>query len=163
MDIPGWNRAWMAAESLAWRNRHTHAVVYKHKQGSRTSFDVRLATDDFDEGLQIATTVSRKPLPNGNDECSCKDLVEALAFVLVNLPHNTELAHLVRVEHSPDGKVWAHYFLSTDQEEIASWCLNMIDFFPGMMGSGRPIGANSGDKIIRITSLVAEAQLLLDK
>lgn len=120
-----------------------------------------LATDNADEGLEIATTVSRRPLPNGADEGSCEELVDALAFVLLNLPHKVELSHLLRVEYSPNGKVCAHYFLSTDQLEIASWSQLMVEFFPGMNGGGRPIGVNRGDQIVRMDSLVAEARLLL--
>ena len=161
LELHSWNQAWMAAESLAWRNRHTHAIVYKRYQNSRTSFEARLATDTADTELMIATTVSRKPLPNGADEGSCEALVDALAFVLMNLPYKVELAPLLRVEHSASGKIWAHYFLSIDQEEIASWSQLMVEFFPGMNGGGRPIGVNQNDKIIRIDALIAEAQLLL--
>ena len=162
LEVHSWNQAWMAAESLAWRNRHTHAVVYRRKHNSRTSFETLLATDDADADVEIATTVSRRPLPNGADEGSCEELVDALAFVLLNLPHKVELSHLVRVEYSPNGKIWAHYFLSTNQEEIASWSQLMVEFFPGMNGGGRPIGVNRGDQIVRMDSLVAEARSLLE-
>lgn len=153
----------MAAEKLAWSNLDTHAVIYRPVDGPRSSFKVQLASDKVTEGLEIVTTVSRKPLPNGLDEGSCEELVDALAFVMFNVPHNVELARVMKVDYSANGKIWSYNFLSTNQEEIASWYSSefMIDFHPGYHGSGRPITVDQKSTIVNIEPLLLEARSLL--
>jgi hypothetical protein len=160
------------AETLAYANADSHAVIYRLQDGERRRLFVRMAADAAPDGAEVMTTVSRKPPEVGGSGMS---LANAVQHMVANLPAGINLADHVLIEYFPERQRWgipqqprevfAYEFMSTDGLNIGTWIpsvsTNGVNFQPGFEGRGRVYGlAHQGRRDI---GRYIEAALVTDE